>query len=772
MTAVSFFTPPPPPSTALFQTASSSVANTTTTASTASISSSSSSRRGENHQIVMSDSTADAERSPPKNTSPSVHLRLSEGATPLVVADGTIDQKNLLNVVADDKQEIDNQNTNDNDPQEQQQQQQHSSSSSSSSSSSVVKVHSYTDPATQKTWKALNTAKSKFLSFLQYNNVTSATMSNIVTQETNILVDPTRQQQQEEEEEQQQQQQAAAAAAASIQPLSFMGQTLPSAVTAAAVAASKTTTMNDDTDRDDDSAADSNTASALRKEWRSLWKQRQLLTDRTEFLAVYPSDTASSTNSQSINEQQQQKMKTSRKNQPRRGGFVDLLLLYTERMAAILRDERDDAELHNNNNNNEQGRRLDNQTTTAATSRASTTTITTDQRSLVSWLEENFGQYATHRLQASQLHQYPVDQQLQYWKEFLEWFRSQFPYYYDRCLHCGASIKEDNASNQHAQSSSSEDSSSSSSLSSDDCTHIHHHEDDEEDGQGYQTFVGYVYPDGDELEGKASRTELYRCHKCRQFTRFPRFNSVWHVINERRGRCGEYSMLLFRFLRALGHECRWVVDWADHVWAEVFVPASADSSSTRNTSMYLASLTTVSPFGRSATATSTGRWIHLDPCEAAVDENLIYQGWGKKQTYILGFYAPPKSDDLVSSQTTHSSTDSSWTLPFAMTRTTTTIAAAAPLIQDITFDYTSETWSEINKRRDESEHEVRNAIQKSIVSMRQKIQSIMAPPSPPPSPSAQSNSNNISNNWMTTGLASFSSSSSSSSSTTTKQEDT
>ena len=36
-----------------------------------------------------------------------------------------------------------------------------------------------------------------------------------------------------------------------------------------------------------------------------------------------------------------------------------------------------------------------------------------------------------------------------------------------------------------------------------------------------------------------------------------RRNSVWHVIRERRGRCGEYSMLLFRFLRGLGHECRW-----------------------------------------------------------------------------------------------------------------------------------------------------------------------------------------------------------------------
>jgi len=30
-------------------------------------------------------------------------------------------------------------------------------------------------------------------------------------------------------------------------------------------------------------------------------------------------------------------------------------------------------------------------------------------------------------------------------------------------------------------------------------------------------------------------------------------------------------------------------------------------------------------------------WVHLDPCEAAVDEPLLYQSWGKNQTYILAF---------------------------------------------------------------------------------------------------------------------------------------
>ena len=28
-------------------------------------------------------------------------------------------------------------------------------------------------------------------------------------------------------------------------------------------------------------------------------------------------------------------------------------------------------------------------------------------------------------------------------------------------------------------------------------------------------------------------------------------------------------------------------------------------------------------------------WTHIDPCEAAVDENYIYESWGKSQNYII-----------------------------------------------------------------------------------------------------------------------------------------
>jgi len=83
------------------------------------------------------------------------------------------------------------------------------------------------------------------------------------------------------------------------------------------------------------------------------------------------------------------------------------------------------------------------------------------------------------------------------------------------------------------------------------------------------SFLGYCYPEMDELGGKAARTEIFHFHSCNGYTRFPRYNAVKQIVENRdRGRCGEYSILLYRILRSLGHKARWVVDWADHVWAE------------------------------------------------------------------------------------------------------------------------------------------------------------------------------------------------------------
>jgi Transglutaminase-like superfamily len=391
----------------------------------------------------------------------------------------------------------------------------------------------------------------------------------------------------------------------------------------------------------------------VRQEWRELWKRRQLLTDRTELLAVYPSDSKPSTDpsvSGSSSAASSSASSGSASDAPaagKRGGFADLLHLYTERFAGILADEQQLHQVHG--------------------------------KSMLAWLQDAYGYEATRTLQSDAFRQLSEPDQMQTLQSFLEWFRSRFPYFYDRCGSCGASMKEDLAHFQHdhhdnspvppvAQDDKDDDNEIVFTCQDDAPTSGDDNDDDDEDmeeSSEYQTFIGYIYPSDDELVGKASRTELYRCHVCHDFTRFPRFNSAWHVLEQQRGRCGEYSMLLYRFLRALGHPCRWVVDWSDHVWAEIRIGA---------------------------------RWVHLDPCEAAVDQNLLYQDWGKKQTYILGFAAPTRSVSWLAGDDIR-----------------------VPLIEDITSTYTSDAWETICQRRDESETEVKDAIEKAASDLRCKL---------------------------------------------------
>lgn len=147
-------------------------------------------------------------------------------------------------------------------------------------------------------------------------------------------------------------------------------------------------------------------------------------------------------------------------------------------------------------------------------------------------------------------------------KELLVWFREEFPYYYSGCLQCDTT--DSNAGG----------------------------------------YIGCVYPSREERSDRAGVCELYVCKECQGVTRFPRYHSMRKVLTTRRGRCGEYSILIMRILEQLGYESRYVVDWEDHVWAE-------------------ARLGTI--------------WTHIDSCEASIDEPLLYNSWGKKQTHIYSF---------------------------------------------------------------------------------------------------------------------------------------
>lgn len=231
-------------------------------------------------------------------------------------------------------------------------------------------------------------------------------------------------------------------------------------------------------------------------------------------------------------------------------------------------------------------------------------------------------------------------------------------------------------------------------------------DDDDEDNDNF-SFVGYVAPSQSERLGNASRTELYRCRSCSAFTRFPRYNKALWVTQTRRGRCGEYSMLLYRMLRALGYKrIRWVVDWADHVWVEASLGDDIIGVVRSNND-------SISDNENDKKKMMIGRWVHLDPCEAAIDNPLLYSSWGKNQTYLVAFYDP-----LLSSATTSSASvadgdnyDCNGKDYMSMT---------SPVVEDVTLRYTSDKIDVVTERRGISEQSVAKAINevsKKMVSM-------------------------------------------------------
>jgi len=118
---------------------------------------------------------------------------------------------------------------------------------------------------------------------------------------------------------------------------------------------------------------------------------------------------------------------------------------------------------------------------------------------------------------------------------------------------------------------------------------------------------GMVQPLPAEAQYGAGRVELYQCAKqCYPF-RYPRYNHPAKLLQTRTGRCGEFANCFAACARAMGFETRWVLDFTDHVWVEVY----SDHSK---------------------------RWLHVDPCEDKISTPLMYEaGWNKKLSYIFAF---------------------------------------------------------------------------------------------------------------------------------------
>lgn len=107
------------------------------------------------------------------------------------------------------------------------------------------------------------------------------------------------------------------------------------------------------------------------------------------------------------------------------------------------------------------------------------------------------------------------------------------------------------------------------------------------------------------FDGRASVIERYRCECCHSTIEFPRYNNPEALLKTRSGRCGEWNNCFILFLKSLGIKARYIWNLEDHVWCEYY-------------------------------STNFGRWIHLDSCENAYDNPLLYnEGWGKKMSYVF-----------------------------------------------------------------------------------------------------------------------------------------
>ncbi|KAL0485085.1 peptide-N4-(N-acetyl-beta-glucosaminyl)asparagine amidase [Acrasis kona] len=120
---------------------------------------------------------------------------------------------------------------------------------------------------------------------------------------------------------------------------------------------------------------------------------------------------------------------------------------------------------------------------------------------------------------------------------------------------------------------------------------------------GDTKIVGGVAPTPFEQQGLAGMVELYQCSSCGGSTRFPRYNHAGRLLETRNGRCGEWAQCFTLMCVAMGYEARFVNDWTDHVWTEVYL---------------------------------NGRWQHADSCEDALDAPMMYEGgWGKKLSFVV-----------------------------------------------------------------------------------------------------------------------------------------
>jgi peptide-N4-(N-acetyl-beta-glucosaminyl)asparagine amidase len=115
---------------------------------------------------------------------------------------------------------------------------------------------------------------------------------------------------------------------------------------------------------------------------------------------------------------------------------------------------------------------------------------------------------------------------------------------------------------------------------------------------------------------KMRKVEVFVCSICKCEYAFPRYGEILKIVENKTGRCSEWSMLFGAILSSLGIKTRIVHDFLDHCWNEAMLTSS--SSEDR-------------------------QWVHVDSTldyPISLNHPHYYEeNWRKEYRYVLAFTA-------------------------------------------------------------------------------------------------------------------------------------
>ena len=127
---------------------------------------------------------------------------------------------------------------------------------------------------------------------------------------------------------------------------------------------------------------------------------------------------------------------------------------------------------------------------------------------------------------------------------------------------------------------------------------------------------------------KIRKVEVFGRSVCKSEYAFPRYGEILKIVENKTGRCSEWSMLFGAILSSLGIKTRIVHDFLDHCWNEAMLSYSSSSED--------------------------GQWVHADSTldyPISLNHPHYYEeNWRKEYQYVLAFTAD-KIEDVTKTYT-------------------------------------------------------------------------------------------------------------------------